>query len=567
MSENQYPGGFIKKDPPTVTKTSAVGIWSLGEIAQYNKSGNWPTAKRPPDPPTIGTAILDPMGLSANISFTQPSSNGGLQIISYTANSSVGNLSNTVYTSGNGVINITGLAANTSYTFTVYDTNLVGKSITSANSNAILSATIPGAPTIGTVTINGRTATIPVTQPSSNGRGQIIGYTATSNTGAFANTIIQSGNGNIIISGLTGGSTYTFTANCNNIVGFSLNSNASNPVTAVNFCSLFSWGTNDFGQLGLDDNIDRTSPVQVGSLLTWNNISAGKYYTAAIKRDGSLWAWGNNDHEQLGLGDATNRNSPVRVGSLLNWNKVACAQYHTVATKTDGSLWAWGYNNQGQLGLGDIANRNSPVQVGSLLTWKNVACYVSDFTVATQTDGSLWAWGSNSNGELGLGHVFPRNSPVQVGTLLTWNNVAAGYHYAVATKTDGSLWAWGYNGDGQLGLGDIVSRSSPVQVGTLLTWNKIACGEFSTMATKTDGSLWTWGNNSNGRLGLGDDVPKRSSPVQVGTLLTWNNIAGGRSFSMATKTDGSLWAWGANGVSLGLGDIPVEAAQFKSEVY
>jgi alpha-tubulin suppressor-like RCC1 family protein len=168
----------------------------------------------------------------------------------------------------------------------------------------------------------------------------------------------------------------------------------------------------------------------------------------------------------------------------LTWNKVACGYYHTVATKTDGSLWSWGYNSDGELGLGDnFPDRSSPVRVGTLLTWNNVAGG-QYHTVATQTDGSLWTWGNNGFGGLGLGNIVYRSSPVQVGTLLTWKNVAGGKYHTVATKTDGSLWVWGLNDNGQLGLGDRTDRSSPVQVGTLLTWKNVACGHSYTVATK-----------------------------------------------------------------------------------
>jgi hypothetical protein len=95
---------------------------------------------------------------------------------------------------------------------------------------------------------------------------------------------------------------------------------------------------------------------------------------------------------------------------------------------------------------------------------------------------TLFSCGENFYGQLGLGDIVKRSSPVQVGSLMTWNKIAGGYH-TVATKTDGSLWTWGYNGSGQLGLGDIVKRSSPVQVGSLLTWNNVASGQTHTVAT------------------------------------------------------------------------------------
>jgi alpha-tubulin suppressor-like RCC1 family protein len=136
---------------------------------------------------------------------------------------------------------------------------------------------------------------------------------------------------------------------------------------------LWAWGDNGHGELGLGDTADRSSPVQVGGLTSWNLISAGQYYSLAIKTDGSLWAWGFNGNGRLGLGDTIHRSSPVQVGSLTNWNKVDCGYDHSLAIKTDGTLWAWGFNGNGRLGLGDTIFRSSPTQVGSLTDWKEIS--------------------------------------------------------------------------------------------------------------------------------------------------------------------------------------------------
>ena len=149
------------------------------------------------------------------------------------------------------------------------------------------------------------------------------------------------------------------------------------------------------------------------------------------------------------------------------------------------TLWAWGYNAYGQLGLGDAINRSSPVQVGALTTWSSVANGVLHTTAIT-TSGTLWAWGYNAHGQLGLGDTTDRSSPVQVGALTTWSSIANGSYYTTALKTDGTLWIWGYNNHGQLGLGDATDRSSPVQVGTLTTWSSVAGGGLSTTAIQSN---------------------------------------------------------------------------------
>ena len=162
-------------------------------------------------------------------------------------------------------------------------------------------------------------------------------------------------------------------------------------------------------------------------------------------------------------------------------------------------LWSWGSNYYGKLGLGDTASRSSPVQVGTTSTWSSVEYNRGGtHTLATKTDGTLWAWGENFSGQLGLANTTNRSSPVQVGALTTWSKVCCGLYNTAAIKTDGTLWTWGNNRGGQLGIGNIVYKSSPVQVGALTTWSKVSCGKAVTAAIKTDGTLWTWGDNNYG---------------------------------------------------------------------
>jgi alpha-tubulin suppressor-like RCC1 family protein len=110
---------------------------------------------------------------------------------------------------------------------------------------------------------------------------------------------------------------------------------------------------------------------------------------------------------------------------------------------------------------------------------------------------------------------------VQVGVLTTWSNIAAGVDQMIATKTDGTLWSWGRNYNGQLGLNDTANRSSPVQVGALTTWSKVATGAQHCLAIKTNGTLWSWGYNHRGQLGI-ENINKYSSPVQIGALTKWS---------------------------------------------
>ena len=259
-----------------------------------------------------------------------------------------------------------------------------------------------------------------------------------------------------------------------------------------------------------------------------------------------LYSWGYN-RGGLGQNDIVNRSSPTQVGVATNWSQVSTNAYNTAAIKTDGTLWAWGNNQFNQLGTGDGVYRSSPVQLGALTTWSKVSVSAGGFnTAAIKTNGTLWAWGRNVYGELGTNDQGYRVSPVQIGALTTWSLVSMGGYITLATKTDGTLWAWGSNFQGALGKNDAIMRSSPVQIGSGTTWSKVsASGIYGVLATKTDGTLWAWGYNNYGQLGTGD-VITRSSPVQIGSGTTWSLVSAGYYSMMAVKTDGTLWSWGDN---------------------
>jgi len=321
--------------------------------------------------------------------------------------------------------------------------------------------------------------------------------------------------------------------------------------------TLWSWGRANYGQLGLGDIVRRSSPEQVGSLTNWDFLTTGGTTdTLVIKTDGTLWGWGANSYGQLGLEDNVHRSSPEQVGSLTDWSLIYGGGDHVLAIKTDGTLWAWGYNNFGELGLKDSVNRSSPVQVGVGTSWAAVAAGESYHTVALKTDGTLWAWGANNYGQLGLGDIAGdtnRSSPEQVGALTNWSFVGCGYHQTLAIKTDGTLWGWGNNDYGQLGIEDIAHRSSPEQIGALTNWSYAVSGYYHTLALKTDGTLWSWGRNDYGQLGI-EDVAHRSSPEQVGTLTNWSSVFTGLYHTASLRTDGTLWSWGRDNYSqLGLG--------------
>ena len=297
---------------------------------------------------------------------------------------------------------------------------------------------------------------------------------------------------------------------------------------------------------------DRSSPVQVGTETTWAGLSdedsLDTYKLAmwdtglAIKTDGTLWSWGL--YTATAKNNQTHYSSPTQVGTDTTWKSVALANPGTAAAlKTDGTLWAWGDNNSGQLGQNQasaqLGKLSSPVQIPG--TWSKFDCgEYGDGGI--KTNGTLWMWGTNARGELGQNQAFPAlgrvSSPTQVpGT--TWSKISLGEFQVAAIKTDGTLWSWGYNGKGQLGLnegtgGQPGSYSSPVQVGTDTTWRDVNIqGAQSCFAIKTDGTLWSWGYNYGGRLGLNQGTPaSRSSPTQIGSQTDVIRLGGGQYNTM-----------------------------------
>jgi len=315
---------------------------------------------------------------------------------------------------------------------------------------------------------------------------------------------------------------------------------------------LFMWGGNPSGSLGQNEpsNSHKSSPVQItAGGTTWSKFHAGRDYTFAINTDGELWSVGNNDFGYLGNNDRTYRSSPVQVPGTT-WTTLASNYNGIGCVRSDNTLWMWGNNGGGNLGLSEATGlkRSSPTQLPGT-NWSTNEDHFSGayyHMLSIKTDGTAWLWGGGQYGQLGQNQTTPnagRSSPIQVpGT--TWSRIAGCFNASYGIKTDGTLWAWGINDQGQLGQNDKTQRSSPVQIpGT--TWSKVRTNIHSAYAIKTDGTLWAWGNNYQGILGQNQNNVRYSSPVQIpGT--TWNNVDGCGYVTMATKTDGTLWSWGYN---------------------
>jgi alpha-tubulin suppressor-like RCC1 family protein len=429
--------------------------------------------------------------------------------------------------------------------------------------------------------------------------------------------------------------------------------------------TLWLWSLNTTGQLGDNTTISKSSPVQtISGGTNWKSFHGSGFFSIALKTDGALWAWGSNFNGRLGDNTVICRSSPVQtVSGGTNWSKPGGAVNTGMAIKTDGTLWTWGSNIRGMLAIGAIGvgDRSSPVQTlpsasnwrqvsggwysaaairtdGTLWVWghnnviaplgagppRDIACLTQEQTLSTdwnevivskgravftdyatggggwaaiKCDGTLWGTGLGVNGSFGNNCTArPLYSEADLGDLFVWKDcftdsglfsggfnalgtlgdntninksspvqtVAGGANWKVlssggcnsigAIKSDGTLWAWGSAAGGNLGNNSTINRSSPVQTisgGT--DWSKISGGKYAFVASKSDGTLWTWGAGIGGILGNNSTI-NRSSPVQtISGGTNWSKITSSSAQAAAIKTDGTLWLWGCNAFN-NLGD-------------
>lgn len=308
--------------------------------------------------------------------------------------------------------------------------------------------------------------------------------------------------------------------------------------------TLAAAGPNAFGQLGMGDTWPRELFCPVPAASGFDRIWSAVGATIARKPDGSLWGCGDLYSKRLGTGGGAVFSELASLGG--GWADIGVGGNFTLGVKSDGSLWSWGNASNGELGSATVYGyREVPGRIGTASDWQSVAA--GDYhCLAIKTDGSLWAWGSNSDQQLGDGATNgnPRSTPFKVGTFSDWKSVSAGAAHSMGIRADGSLWTWGANSSGQLGDGTNVKKGVPTRIGSGTDWAAVISGGTHSLALKTDGSLWTWGGNGSGQLGLGDTT-NRNAPVRVGTGNDWSAIDAGPLNSAGVR-DGAVWLWGAN---------------------
>jgi alpha-tubulin suppressor-like RCC1 family protein len=318
---------------------------------------------------------------------------------------------------------------------------------------------------------------------------------------------------------------------------------------------VYAWGADGSGQLGNGWEGASSTFVKVwgvsNAVSTPGGVAAGDAHSLAVVGDGVVLAWGANSSGQLGNGTTVGATTSVVATNLRDAVAVAAGANFSMALRSDGTVWTWGLNSNGQLGLGDTTNRSAPTQIAGLTSVVSIGAG-STFAFAVRSDGTVRSWGQNSSGQLGNGSTTQQNAPVTVsgltGVSLRPGAVDGGSNHAVAVRADGTVAAWGSNNNGQLGANPatVTSSNTPLTVSGLTAVVSVGAGVQHSLAVRSDGAARSFGQNNTGQLGNGSTTNSWPPVTPSGGLTSLGVIAGGSGYSATTQPNGRVWTWGAN---------------------
>ncbi len=337
---------------------------------------------------------------------------------------------------------------------------------------------------------------------------------------------------------------------------------------------VYSWGDNSAGSFGDSTTTSSSVPVVaytagVLSGKTITAVGAGNSYSIALASDGTVYSWGANGQGQLGDNSTTSRIAPVAVYSdgVLSGKTItaiATGGSHTLALASDGTVYAWGWNGDGQLGNNSTTDSSIPVAVNTsgVLAGKTITKIAagSNHSIAIDSDGAVYTWGSNSDGQLGNNSTTDSSVPVAVNTsgVLSGKSLTAitgGSRHTLAVSTEGRIYCWGTNSSSQLGDSSSSGTLVPLTVDTTgvlsgKTMTAVAAGQLHSVALASDGTVYAWGSNGAGTLGNNSTTDSKI-PVAVYTdgVLSGKTITAigcGEYHTIALGSDGTVYCWGFN---------------------
>ena len=311
--------------------------------------------------------------------------------------------------------------------------------------------------------------------------------------------------------------------------------------------NLWTWGLNQYGQLGNNSTTNSLVPIQIMNGTKFKKIAAGDQHSLAIDESGNLWAWGWNSDGQLGNNSKTNSLVPIQIKYGTKFKEISAGERHNLAIDESGNLWSWGNNGFGRLFTGNTVNSLVPQMVMTDTKFQAISAGY-EHSLAIDESGKLWGCGSNYQKQLSNGTT--QSSSTTPIILIQWLNAKSISTFAshnLVLDQNGNLLAWGYNSQGQLGNGTSANNiSNPYNVNSGTKFEYISAGHDHSLAIDESGNLWSWGLNSSGQLGNGTTTDSLT-PIKIETSVKFKSIQASILHSLALDTEGNVWAWGNGG--------------------
>jgi alpha-tubulin suppressor-like RCC1 family protein len=309
------------------------------------------------------------------------------------------------------------------------------------------------------------------------------------------------------------------------------------------------WGMNSSGQLGDGTTLDRSSPVQVSTSLSFAQVESGNGQTCGITPSGDLYCWGNLSFVSGSLDQSP---APRLMSNSLSFADVSIGESSACATALGGVAYCWGGNEFGAVGDGTRVNRTTPVAVVGGFSFEQVVVG-GDFACGRLATGAAYCWGRNELGQLGDGETIDQPVPISVAGDLLFTTIAASSTYACGLTKSGAIFCWGNNFGVVQGTGSGGQSTVPVIVNSGQEFTQLSAGLFHACALTAKGAAWCWGANDHGELGNGSTSSVRKTPVAVAGGLAFAKIAAGQWYTCGISTSGAMYCWGYNGLG-NLGD-------------
>ena len=389
---------------------------------------------------------------------------------------------------------------------------------------------------------------------SASGNGSLCTYQWRRNgvnltTGVFGASGVTTKNLTLSPLGLvTDGSFDCVIKSCDGTASITTQASRITVLPAITATSLVSWGLNSSYQVGDGTNNGTVPPYLNPNITDVIQAEGGQGFTIALRADGQVFTWGENAKGQCGIGTTTptfrTTSGPSGMSGAV---QIAAGQHHAMAIDGNGALAAWGDNFRGQIGDGTRIERDSPVPVGIGGCVIAVACGLTH-TIALRSDGVVYSWGLNSSSALGRGlsnEMYP--TPDAIPGLTNVVAISASGFTNLALKGDGTVWAWGSNANGLLGIGSAATDVlTPTRINGLPTIRSVTAGNFASYAVGTDGSCWSWGWDNQGLLGTGAPIGSRNVPGPMSLSNPRQIVSGEASWAGALMQDRTVKVWGAN---------------------